>query len=246
MGRRVTRLVIADAHVGTQVGDADAMVEMLTRCVPAGITEVIYLGDSFKYLIGMAKFWTRSVAEVITAWDEIRAAGVKVRLIEGNRDFFLDEAELASRIDSSHLQIDFEQCGRRYRLVHGDKVNQRDFQYLFWSAFSKAFFSRLFARWLPRRLALRIVQSMEQHMATTNKKFRYTKPEAALKREADKAFADGVDVLLWGHFHTLWRYDVAASTAMVVPAWLEHRLALLLQDDGNWIFVNPDLEPVDV
>lgn len=240
------RLVIADAHVGTQVADASAMAAFVARCVEYGVGEIIYLGDTFKYLIGMEKFWTSSVVEVLRAWDTARDSGVRIRLIEGNRDFFLDERDLARRVDETALEIGFTQNGTTYRLVHGDKVNQRDVQYLFWSMLSKAYFSRLWARWLPRSLAVRIVRSMEAHLATTNKRFRYTKPKRALKADADAAFSSGVDVLMWGHFHSLWRYSVDNRTAMIVPAWLEQRLAVLVAEDGHWTFVNEQLEPVHV
>ncbi len=240
------RLIIADSHVGTLDGDADAMVEFLERCAETGFSEVIYLGDAFQYLIGMDKFWTTSIHRVLEAWDRLRSRGLSITLIEGNRDFFLDDPDLAARIDGSGMDLEFVAGGTRYRLVHGDRVNHRDLRYLFWSRVSKSAVARVWARWLPPRLATRIVRTMEARLATTNRKFRYVKPVDALKREAELAFSVGVDLLLWGHFHSAWRYQGEEGLAMVVPAWLDYRTALVVEDDGRWSVVDEKLEPVTV
>ncbi len=239
------RLVIADPHVGTRDGDAEAMVAVIAKAERAGVGEILYLGDTFQYLIGMSKFWTESVEMVLEAWDGMRSRGGVIRLIEGNRDFFLDEADLAFRIDQSALALEFSSGGITFRLIHGDKVNQRDFQYLFWSRLSKCFPARLWARWLPRRLAVAIVRKMEAQLADTNRKFRYEKPIESLREEALRSFAQGVDVLLFGHFHTLWTFRDQGKEAMVVPAWLETRQALLVEETGRWHGVDENLEPVE-
>lgn len=238
------RLIIADSHVGTREGDAEAMVALIRRAEDAGVDEIVYLGDAFQYLIGMSKFWTESVESVLVSWDGFRSRGGAVRLIEGNRDFFLDEADLACRIDQSALSLEFSSADVSFRLLHGDKVNQRDFQYLFWSRLSKCFPARLWARLLPRRLAVAIVRRMEARLADTNRKFRYIKPIESLRREALKSFAQGVDVLLFGHFHTLWTFVDGKKTAMVVPAWLETRQALMIEESGRWYGVDVDIRPV--
>jgi len=240
----VKRLIIADPHVGTLEGDAEAMVAMLVRAESDGIGEILYLGDTFQYLIGMSKFWTASIEEVLEAWDGFRSRGGTIRLIEGNRDFFLDEMDLDCRIDQSAIFIDFTAGDVTFRLVHGDKVNQRDWQYLFWSRLSKCMPARLWARWLPRRLAVAIVRKMEAHLAQTNRKFRYEKPVEALRGEAETAFQRGVDVQLFGHFHTLWTFSDGEKMAMVIPAWLETRQALIVEEAGRWYGVDENLRPV--
>ncbi len=239
------RLIIADPHVGTREGDTEAMVALLDRAERDGVGEVLYLGDTFQYLIGMSKFWTASIEMVLEAWDGFRSRGGTIRLIEGNRDFFLDEEDLEPRIDQSALSLEFSAGDVTFRLVHGDKVNQRDWQYLFWSRLSKCLPARLWARWLPRCFAVVIVRKMEAHLAKTNRKFRYKKPVEALQEEALSAFRRGVDVQLFGHFHTLWTFSDGEKTAMVVPAWLETRQALLIEETGRWHGVDEHLLRAD-
>lgn len=239
----VKRLVIADAHVGQRAGDVADMVTMLCKARESGVTEIIYLGDGFQYLIGMSKFWTAGVVEVVRTWRELRGAGVTIGVIEGNRDFFLDAPELAAEIDWSGLDVEFCSAGRRFRLVHGDKVNLRDLQYRFWSRLSKSAPARVWARLLPRSIAVGIVRTMEARLAETNRRFRYVKPLASLEQAARNAWADGIDVLLWGHFHTSWQYRRDDRFAIILPAWLDRGLAALIDDDGEAWMVEKNLTP---
>lgn len=236
------RLIIADSHIGQGTDDAASMSSLVRRAVEEGVGEVIYLGDAFQYLIGMSKFWTSSLHEVMESWRELRQRGVRIVVIEGNRDFFLDEPELEAEIDWSGRRYEFVSGDRRYRLDHGDLVNRRDFQYRFWSKLSKSGIARIWARLLPRSLAVAIVRHMEAHLAKTNRRFRYTKPIADLRRSALSAWAEAVDVLFWGHFHTHWECREGDRLAMIIPAWLETRTAVLVHPDGAWHSVDVNLD----
>jgi UDP-2,3-diacylglucosamine hydrolase len=239
----VKRLVIADAHVGQGTDDCRAMISLVERAAAAGAGEIIYLGDAFQYLIGMSKFWTTGVLRVLETWRKVRAAGMHIGIVEGNRDFFLDEPDLADEIDWSARVYEFESAGRRYRLVHGDLVNPRDFQYRFWSTISKSSVARLWARLLPRPAAVAIVRRMEAHLAKTNRRFRYTKPIADLERSAAVAWKEGVQTVFWGHFHTPWMCSDGDREALIIPAWLENRTSVLVDDGGGWTVVDDDLQP---
>ena len=240
----VKRLIIADSHVGQGEDDAGAMGALVRRAAAEGVSEIIYLGDGFQYLIGMSKFWTTSLRKVMEGWREVRAGGVRIVVVEGNRDFFLDDGELAREIDWSGRVYEFSTGGVRYRLDHGDLINRRDLQYRFWSWFSKCAPARLWAQLLPKSVAVAIVRGMEAHLATTNRKFRYTKPIADLKRAAEHAWGDGIDVLFWGHFHTTWEWTDGSHLALIIPAWLETRSSVLVDDDGTWSYVGGDMKPV--
>ena len=56
------------------------------------------------------------------------------------------------------------------------------------------------------------------------------------------AWTDGVDVLFWGHFHTHWECRDGDRLAMIIPAWLETRTAVLVNPDGGWHSVDLELE----
>lgn len=217
------------------------MISMLRTAHENDVMEIIYLGDGFQYLIGMAKFWTPGVMRIIEVWRRLRSAGVQIGIVEGNRDFFLDAPELASEIDWAATTRDLDCGGIRVRLVHGDKVNRRDLQYRFWSGISKSTVARVWARLLPRPIAVRIVTTMEARLAETNRKFRYSKPIADLKRAARSAWAEGVDLLLWGHFHTMWSFRKEGRAAVILPAWLDTGRGALIDDDGPLLLVEKNL-----
>lgn len=238
----VKRLIIADSHIGQRENDSTAMTRMVNRAAEEGVGEIVYLGDSFQYLIGMSKFWTSSLIEVLEVWKDVRSRGMRIVAIEGNRDFFLDEADLASKIDWSGRRYEFDAGETRFRLDHGDLVNRRDFQYRFWSSVSKSSVARLWARLLPKPIAVAIVRNMENHLAKTNRKFRYTKPVSDLRSSAELAWASGVDVLFWGHFHTFWDYRKGERAALIIPAWLESRTAVMVEPDGEWYPVDSEIE----
>jgi UDP-2,3-diacylglucosamine hydrolase len=238
----VKRLIIADSHIGQGENDATVMSSLVRRAATQGVNEIVYLGDGFQYLIGMSKFWTSGLRKVMDSWRDVRRHGVRIAVIEGNRDFFLDEPELAAEIDWSGRRYVFSSGERRFLLDHGDLVNRRDFQYRFWSKISKSSIARVWARLLPQSLAVAIVRHMEAHLATTNRKFRYTIPAEDLCRHAKEAWEDGIDVLFWGHFHALWEYREADRLAMIVPAWLDSRSCVLVQADGSWYCVDTDLD----
>jgi UDP-2,3-diacylglucosamine pyrophosphatase LpxH len=236
----VKRLIIADAHVGQRDGDAADMVAFVRRAGTLGIGELIYLGDAFQYLLGMSKFWTSAVDQVLESWQELRREGVRVVLVEGNRDFFLDHPELADMVDWTGRCYEFRAGSKRYRLIHGDRVNLRDLQYQFWSRISKSSLARLWARLLPRPIAVAIVRGMEARLATTNMRFRYRTPVKALRKAAARAWNEGIDVILWGHFHTSWEHSEGDRMAMVVPDWLENTRAVAVHPDGSWSWVEAE------
>ncbi len=238
------RLVIADAHVGQGSGDVNRMCALVDVAVTKGWNEIIYLGDAFQYLIGLEKFWSQAVREVLAAWRRARAEGVRIVLIEGNRDFFLDARDLATRVDATGFEHRFTAGATHYLLVHGDRVNRRDLQYRFWSWLSKSQPARVWAHLLPRRLAVAIVEGMEQRLARTNRRYRYHKPVDDLRQDARKAWQQGVDVLLWGHFHTPWQVDDNGRLAMVVPAWLETGVVLGVGPEGDWGWFDSALTPL--
>jgi UDP-2,3-diacylglucosamine hydrolase len=238
----VKRLIIADSHIGQGPNDAAVMSSFVRHAAKQGVNEIVYLGDAFQYLIGMSKFWTSGLREVLVSWREVRHRGVRIVLIEGNRDFFLAEPDLAAEIDWSGRRYLFTSGDRRFLLDHGDLVNRRDFQYRFWSKVSKSGIARVWARLLPQSLAVAIVRHMEAHLATTNQRFRYTIPGDDLRRHAREAWAAGIDVLFWGHFHALWEWREADRLAMIIPAWLDSRRGVLVRPDGSWHCVDTHLD----
>ena len=80
---------------------------------------------------------------------------------------------------------------------------------------------------------------MEARLAETNRKFRYHRPLSSLRASAESAWNDGIDLLLWGHFHTSWQYRHDGRAALILPAWLDTGFAALIED----VMVEKNLTP---
>jgi hypothetical protein len=95
-------------------------------------------------------------------------------------------------------------------------------------------------------IAVTIERRMEAHLATTNRRFRDTKPIEDLQRCATRAWAEGVDVLFLGHFHTPWELRNDERLALIIPAWLETRCSVVVEDTGSWSYVDSSMSPSEL
>src|SRR6478672_8374073 len=83
------RAVFADCHVGRRPDDDGPFLEALNRAADRGATEISLLGDIFHFFIAHPKFETPAIRRFLEAADGLRARGVPITYIEGNREFFL-------------------------------------------------------------------------------------------------------------------------------------------------------------
>lgn len=216
----VLRAILADLHLGQRRGDGEAFAETIASMRERGVGEVVLLGDTFKALVGFSRFWDEGIRAGLGQLAALRKAGVRVVMVEGNRDFFLDAEELAPFCDRSGLVHSFVAGTRRFLCEHGDTINRKDHFYLFWRSISKSRIARVWARLLPRRVAQRIVHSTEAQLAQTNFRHRKVLPQNLLEAAARSHFASGVDVVVWGHFHRAWTFAEGDREALILPAWL--------------------------
>jgi UDP-2,3-diacylglucosamine hydrolase len=215
--------LLADAHLGGPGGDAAPLVAQLRELAGGGCSRLVLLGDLFQAWVGFEQFDPPGLPEVLAAVGELRRAGVVVDYLEGNRDFFVAGSRHATAFDHVGLETAFEAGGRRYLAVHGDGLDEGDVQYRFWRWVSKSPPVRLAMRWLPARLARRLVDSTERKLADTNFKHKVRLPETAIRSYAARRLAEGHDVLLLGHFHEERRWQVPGGEVWLLPAWFRSR-----------------------
>nr|HPK66766.1 UDP-2,3-diacylglucosamine diphosphatase [Thermoanaerobaculia bacterium] len=86
MGPPATALV-ADAHLGGPGGPAAPLIEQL-GALPGRAERLVLLGDIFHFWVGHEKYETAEIAAFAPCLAALRAAGVAVDYVEGNRDFF--------------------------------------------------------------------------------------------------------------------------------------------------------------
>jgi UDP-2,3-diacylglucosamine hydrolase len=215
--------LLADSHLSGPGGPAGPLVEQL-RALPAqGCDRLILMGDVFQAWIGARRFETEDVRAVMAALHDLRAGGLRIDYIEGNRDFFLKDSVYAAAFDGVVLETSFTVGGVRYLAVHGDGLNDRDWKYRFWRWLSKSRPVRFLVFRIPERLAHRLVHGTEQRLSQTNFKHRAALPEEAIRRYAERRLAEGYDVLLLGHFHEPRTWTVQGGEVRLLDAWFRGR-----------------------
>ena len=218
--------VIADAHVGGPGGSAAPLVEQLEQLERPGGPEcerLVLLGDLFQAWIGYPRFETPDHRRVVEVLRRLKAEGLPIHYVEGNRDFFLDRSPYADALTTLGTEIGFATGGVRYLAVHGDGLDPRDRQYRFWRRASKSFLSRAIVSRIPEHFARRLVSSTEERLSRTNLEHKREVPEAVIRAYAERRLREGYDVLLLGHFHEERHYEVSGGQVWVLNAWFNHR-----------------------
>jgi UDP-2,3-diacylglucosamine hydrolase len=219
----MTVAVLADAHLGGPGGEAAPLLAQLAELPARGCTRLVVLGDLFQAWVGDPKFETPEIAAAVPALRALRRAGVRVDYIEGNRDFFLAGSPYADAFDAIGREVAFTAGGRRFLAVHGDGIDDRDWQYRFWRGLSKSRPGRAAILGFPRRLARRWVAAAEERLSRTNFKHKVEIPERAIRAYAERRLAEGHDALLLGHFHEERRWRVGGGEVWLLEAWFTSR-----------------------
>lgn len=215
--------VVADAHLGGPGGPADPLIEQLQALPDRGCRLLLFLGDLFHVWVGARRYETPEIRDLVPVIADLRRQGMGVAYVEGNRDFFLADSPYREAFDQIDTEISFTLDSRRYLAVHGDGLDERDWNYRFWRWLSKSTPSRLLFRRLPRGLARRVVYSTEERLSQTNFKHKVEIPERVLREYGESRLAMGSDVVLLGHFHEPRSYAVAGGEVRIVDAWFNDR-----------------------
>ncbi|MDH3744220.1 MAG: metallophosphoesterase family protein [Acidobacteriota bacterium] len=215
--------VIADAHLGGPGGAAGPLVEQLDSLAVPRCERLLLLGDLFHVWVALPSFETSEVRQVAEALDRVRAKGIHVDYVEGNRDFFVVGSRYESHFDFVGNEVAFKTGDKRFLAVHGDGLDNLDYQYRFWRFLSKNRMSRLAARALPAVLARWFVYGTESRLARTNFKHKTEIPEQAITTYGDRRLAEGHEVLLLGHFHEPQRWTREAGEVWLLDAWFRTR-----------------------
>lgn len=224
--------VIGDSHIGLSDGSEKPIVEWLRR-LEALRPKALYLnGDLFHYLIAHRKFFTPAVGKVFDAFRAARDRGLRIHYVEGNRDFFLHGSFVEEAVTDVALQYAVQAGDKRYLIVHGDMINDRDWPYRFWRRASKNPLSRCGLNFIPGRTARRFVDRVEQRLSRSNFKHKSRLPVEMMEAYGNRRAAEGYTHVVFGHFHHKLVLPGAATVA-ILPPWYETGEAMVIDPDSG-------------
>ena len=220
--------VIGDSHIGLTDGSEKPVTEWLDRLMAVKPKALYLNGDVFHYLIAHRKFFTASVDKVMQKFRELVDRGIQVHYVEGNRDFFIRNSFVENAVSDIGYEYTIDAGKKKYLVVHGDLINDRDWPYRFWRRASKNPFTKFGLHFVPGSFARKFVNDVEARLAKTNFKHKRRLPvelmEAYAKRRAKEGFTD----VVFGHFHNKLVLPAGGATVTVLPAWYESREAMMI------------------
>lgn len=220
---------VADAHLTRDDPEVDAFVSFLGTEGRRAATLCI-LGDLFNIWFGKSKFALHHHLKVLDALADLRARGVRLLYVEGNRDFHLRRTRAGDPFhEVTEDSLVVNHAGRRICAAHGDAINLEDRPYRAWKAFSKSAPVYGLFSLLPGAWGMSLGERLERNLSGTNLRHKARFPLQHCLAYAKKVFAEGSEALVLGHFHEErhipWGSgDGRQLGVYVLPAWrLGHR-----------------------
>ncbi len=213
--------VIGDSHIGLTDGAELPVNAWLDRLAKTDAKALYLNGDLFHYLIAHKNFRTNAVDKVFVKFRELRDRGVAIHYVEGNRDFFLKGSFVEEFVTDVAYEFTIPAGARKYLVVHGDMINDRDWQYRFWRRASKNPVTKLGVALIPKKTARNFVDGVEKRLARSNFKHKTRLPVELMQAYGAKRSREGFTDVVFGHFHNKLVMPTAGATITVLPAWYE-------------------------
>ena len=230
--------VIGDSHIGLKDGAEKNIVAWIDRLEKLAPTALYLNGDLFHYLIAHRKFYTPAVAKVFDRFRALRDSGVAVHYVEGNRDFFIKGSFAEDAVTDVALEYEIAAGPKKYLVVHGDMINDRDWKYRFWRRASKNPVTKIGLELIPKRVARRFVDDVEKRLAKSNFKHKTQLPLELMKDYGVKRGKEGYTRVVFGHFHQKLVLPSGGATIAILPPWYETGEAMAIDPvSGEFSFV---------
>lgn len=215
--------VIGDSHIGLAEGNEKRVNAWLDRLAATDAKALYLNGDLFHYLIAHPKFKTTSVERVMAKFRELRdERGIAIHYVEGNRDFFLKGSFVEDAVTDIALEYAIPAGTNKYLIVHGDMINDRDWQYRFWRRASKNPVTKLGVNLIPKKMARNFVDTVERKLASSNFKHKSRLPLELMDRYGKQRATEGFTHVVFGHFHQKLEMPAGKSmTVTILPPWYE-------------------------
>jgi len=226
-------VVAADPHVGRDDPDLPGFLAWLAaRREDAGT--VVLLGDLFSLWLGLPRWTEPHHRAVLDACAGLRAAGVRVVLVEGNRELWAEPwAGRAFDVVAREWRCETPD-GTRWIFLHGDLLNRDDRRNLVFQAVVRSRWTRAFFRALPAAAALGVGRRLERALRARYRRPRTAPAPAHLAAWARDLRRRGTAAAL-GHFHVELHRPAGGpgeTDLWLVPDWRAARRYLRIPAAG--------------
>jgi UDP-2,3-diacylglucosamine hydrolase len=230
-------VVVADVHLGRDDPDLDAFVAFL-RARADDTAVLVLLGDVFSLWLGREKFTEAHHHAVLDACVDLRARGVRVVFIEGNREYAVGGWEGRAFDSVAESLAEEPWAGRRWYLAHGDLLNREDRVNAAFRAIVRSSVVLGVFGMLPASVGMRAAAWLERTLRHRNLRHKTSLPDERLAAYATWFAARGFDAGVIGHVHVERRVDLPVDNGTprslwVLPDWRTARRYLRVPRVGE-------------
>jgi len=232
-GGEAATVVLSDLHVPQDGGAVVGWLGAALAVAGQQRRRVFVLGDLFDSYVTPAQLRVGVWRDVAAAFAAATAAGARIAVLHGNRDFLLgSEWQRATGAVVVPGGLRTVLGGRRTLLLHGDELCQADLPYQRAKRWLRRPLLKAIVRRLPLAAALWVAARARRRSAmviASGDQARFLPTRAAL----DAALAAGVDRVVFGHIHRLARGALATGEYLVLPAFDRAGVLWLADSDGE-------------
>lgn len=239
-GERV--VFIPDAHLNNPDDENfGAMVRFLDS-LKSEVDTLIIMGDFFEFWMGYKLLIPFKFAPLLGSLHELTSSGVKIHYTEGNHDFFMGPAF----IDLLGAEVhpgpwEFEHCGLKVYVAHGDQVNKKDYGYRFLRWLLRSPPIKLIRLLTPTSILDWLARKMSKKSQSIVKN-RDDDEEAIIRDFSQERFKEGYDAVVMGHFHKAEIREeqfedtdgVHKGVYVNVGRWMGGRYDYVVLEDGKF------------
>jgi UDP-2,3-diacylglucosamine pyrophosphatase LpxH len=214
----MSHLVVGDGHYFGAPDEPDRWSSLLRQATATGVTEISILGDFFELWLGLPGLETEWQERLWVPLRELKARGVRLRYVVGNKDYFIREWNQRHQLFDAVVEknVSLDGPAGPLHLAHGDLVNRADHQYRAWRAFSRSLPVQLKIKFLPRRWLAKLGEKAAAKMQSTNRYHKSYFPEDQLRARA-RELPPGPATMIYGHFHAFHELTEGDKKIITLP-----------------------------
>lgn len=230
-------VLISDLHIGADGGRVVAALDRAIAVASESKSALFVLGDLFDSYVCRGQIKVGVWQDVAARFRTAAAAGLRIVVLVGNRDFLLgEEFAVASGAELVAGGYRLELGGVDTLLVHGDELCQNDLPY----QRAKRWLRHPLTRWVARRLPVALARVVAEKARQKSQKVIHSGDQTRFlpsEKAVAEAFGLGAQRLIFGHIHRHSRGPFAAGHYHVLPAFDAGAVGMLV-DESDWQPVN--------